>query len=245
MPPPTSLAVIICAAGSGTRFGNEAGSKLEQDLNGRPVLDRAVEAFVDQPGVESIVVAGPADPGAFTEFRKRHEPALAPLGVTFCPGGKAERYETVKAGLEFLQASGSHVDAVLVHDAARPCTPRPLVRRVIDALGDSSAVVPAIPVADTLKRAGSKDDSKRADVVHETVDRQGLFACQTPQGFSLELITRAYAQSDLRSTDDAQLVERLGEPVALMPGEARNLKITRPEDLVLARAIWSTLSNEE
>ncbi|MEQ8316365.1 MAG: 2-C-methyl-D-erythritol 4-phosphate cytidylyltransferase [Phycisphaerales bacterium] len=245
MPPPNSLAVIICAAGSGTRFGNRSGSKLDQDLHGRAVLHRAVEAFVDQSGVESIVVAGPADPDALEAFRGRHELALGPLGVSFCPGGKAERYETVKAGLEYLQASGSRVDAVLVHDAARPCTPRPLVRRVIEALGASSAVVPAIPVADTLKRADSTDDPKRARVVDETVDRRGLFACQTPQGFSLDLITRAYAQADLGSTDDAQLVERLGEPVTLVPGDGRNLKITRPEDLTLARAIWLTLSTDE
>lgn len=245
MPPSASVAVIICAAGSGTRFGGASGSKLDQHVHGKPVLHRAVEVFVDQPGVASIVVAGPADPGAHAAFRDRHERALASLGVMICPGGKSERYETVKAGLEHLAANGPSVDAVLVHDAARPCTSRALVRRVIDGLRSAKAVVPAIPVADTLKRASPVDAPGSAGLVRQTVDRGGLFACQTPQGFSLELITRAYAQDDLRSTDDAQLVERLGEPVVLVDGDARNVKITRPEDLVIARAVWPTLGEDE
>lgn len=78
----------------------------------------------------------------------------------------------------------------------------------------------------------------------DTVDRSNLFACQTPQGFHLGLITRAYAQADLSSTDDAQLVERLGEAVVLVEGDPRNLKITRPQDLELARAVWPTLAGK-
>lgn len=241
MPPPESVAVIICAAGSGTRFGSASGSKLDQDLHGEPVLHRAVEAFVEQPGIGSILVAGPADPKALTAFRDRHERFFSSLGAVICPGGKAERYETVKEGLEHLAANEPPVDAVLVHDAARPCASRGLVRRVIDGLGNSSAVVPAIPVADTLKRASHTNAPGAPGLVQQTIDRGGLFACQTPQGFSLELITRAYTQDDLRSTDDAQLVERLGEPVMLVEGDVRNAKITRPEDLVIARAVWPTL----
>lgn len=242
MPPPASLAVLICAAGSGSRFGSSSGSKLDQDMHGKPVLHRAVEPFLSQPGVGSILIAGPADASQLAAFRERHEAALTPLGVTICPGGKAERYETVAAGLDFLRSRASGEQAVLIHDAARPCASRALVRRVIDALGDAAAVVPAIPVADTLKR-GRPIEGNRA-FVEATVDRRSLYACQTPQGFTMELIGRAYAQHDLQSTDDAQLVERLGEPATLVPGDPRNLKITRPEDLALARAIWPTLASD-
>lgn len=245
-PPPNSpprIAAIICAAGSGTRFGSSNGSKLDQDIHGKPVLARAVEAIASQPEVVATIVAGPADPDALAAFRDRHKQHLDVLAATICPGGITERYETVKAGLDHLRATLTGIDAVLVHDAARPCTPPTVIRRVIDALASHAAVVPAVPVADTIKRAMPEPDGTTHEI-QQTIDRRGLFACQTPQGFHLDQITRAYyAQDDLTSTDDAQLVERLGEPVLLVAGDPRNLKITRPEDLELARAIWPTLGH--
>lgn len=237
---PPRIAAIICAAGSGTRFGSSAGSKLDQDIYGKPVLIRAVEAIASQPGFVATVVAGPADPDALAAFRHRHEKALGALNATICPGGVTERYETVKVGLDHIQATSTNIDAVLIHDAARPCTPEVVVRAVIAALATRSAIVPAVAIADTLKRATTNSDGSIRPI-ESTIDRRGLFACQTPQGFHLDLITRAYAQDNLASTDDAQLVERLGEPVYLLPGDPRNLKITRPEDLELARAIWPAL----
>lgn len=244
MPPkptnPPRIAAIVCAAGSGTRFGTSNGSKLDQDLHGKPVLIRAVQNIASQHEVVATVVAGPADPEALAAFRYRHEKALNALGATICPGGVSERYETVKAGLDHVRATLTGIDAVLVHDAARPCTPPTVIRNVIDALSAHASAIPSVPVADTVKRAAPDGDAPGHRVL-ETIDRRGLFACQTPQGFYLELITRAYAQKYLTSTDDAQLAERLGEPVLLVAGDPRNLKITRPEDLVLARAIWPTL----
>ena len=237
---PPRIAAIICAAGSGTRFGSSDGSKLDQDIRGEPVLIRAVEAIASQPEVIATIVAGPADPDALAAFRHRHEKALGVMNATICPGGVTERYETVKAGLDHVQATSTNIDAVLIHDAARPCTPAVVVRAVIDALATRSAIVPAVAIADTLKRANANSDGSIRPV-KSTIDRSALFACQTPQGFHLDLITRAYAQDDLASTDDAQLVERMGEPVFLLPGDPRNLKITRPQDLELARAIWPTL----
>lgn len=240
---PPRIVAIVCAAGSGVRFGAAQGSKLDQDLHGKPVLIRAVEAIAAHPDVVSIVVAGPADPAALAQFRERHEADLSKLGATICPGGISQRYETVKAGLEHLSQNSDSIDAVLVHDAARPCVPSAVVRRVIDALADHAAVVPATPIADTLKRSAPAAGSGLARVL-DTVDRSNLFGCQTPQGFHLGLITRAYAQADLSSTDDAQLVERLGEAVVLVEGDPRNLKITRPQDLELARAVWPTLAGK-
>lgn len=241
-PSPPRIAAIICAAGSGTRFGSTKGSKLEQDLHGKTVLSRAVEAITRQPEAVATVVAGPANPDAMARFRDRHGSDLESLGATICPGGITERYETVKAGLDHIRATLTGIDAVLVHDAARPCAPTALVRRVIEALQHHPAVVPAMPVPDTLKRAQPGPTAGTPhDVVQETISRERLFACQTPQGFHLDLIARAYDQADLASTDDAQLVERMCEPVLLVAGDPRNLKITRPEDLDLARAIWPTL----
>jgi 2-C-methyl-D-erythritol 4-phosphate cytidylyltransferase len=242
MPPtpqsPLRIAAIVCAAGSGSRFGLNAGSKLDQDLHGKPVLVRAAEAIARQPEVVATIVAGPADPELMEAFRQRHGDAIARLGATILPGGVRERFETVKAGLDALTGLHPDVDAVLVHDAARPCVPAEVVRRVIAALRSHAAVAPAIAVADTLKRAEATQDPRR---VLETVDRAGLFACQTPQGFHINLLARAYAQAHLASTDDAQLVERLGVEVVLVEGDPRNVKITRPGDLELARAIWPTL----
>ncbi|MFI4881205.1 MAG: 2-C-methyl-D-erythritol 4-phosphate cytidylyltransferase [Phycisphaerales bacterium JB064] len=258
---PLRIAAIVCAAGSGTRFGTTKGGKLDADLHGKPVLIRSVEAIARQPEVEQVIVAGPADPSALKDFRDRHGPALAKLGATICPGGVAERFETVKAALDHLLQTTpeDHLpDAVLVHDAARPCTPEHVLRAVIDGLASHPAVIPAVPLADTIKRASpATPDTKAPPVgprnvpasgagcigtVDHTVDRAGLYACQTPQGFHLSLLREAYAQADLSSTDDAQLVERLGEPVTLVAGDPRNIKITRPADLDLARAIWPTLS---
>ncbi len=244
MPSSPRIAAIICAAGSGTRFGSSNGGKLDQDLHGKTVLTRAVQAVASQPEVVATIVAGPATPDALAQFRDRHEAVLKTLGATICPGGIAERFETVKAGLDHIRETLNGIDAVLVHDAARPCTPPIVVRRVIDALKDHPAVVPGVPVPDTLKRAEPASSTNPSQPqVETTISRERLFACQTPQGFHFDLITRAYEQVDLTSTDDAQLVERLGEPVLLVRGDPRNLKITRPEDLDLVRAIWPTLKN--
>lgn len=235
---PLRLTAIICAGGSGTRFGTANGSKLDIDLHGEPVLIRAVRALASRPEIATTVVAGPADPDALNEFRRRHASRLEKLGATVCAGGRTERYETVQAALAYALEEHDRPDAVLVHDAARPCVSNEIITAVINGLQNHGAVVPAVPVADTLKRV---EPGSSPHAVIETVDRGGLFACQTPQGFHTELLERAYAQQDLTSTDDAQLVERLGEPVVLVPGDPRNLKITRPDDLDIARVTLPTL----
>lgn len=248
------LAVIIPAAGSGKRFaaGQEfPRSKLDEDLGGRPVLQRTIELFSnrDEPGF--IIVAGPADSGEFEQFRSRHGDKLALLGVRLCQGGQ-HRYQSVQKALEAVPSDFTHI---AVHDAARPCTPQELLDRLFDAAAKYPAVIPGIDVPDTLKRAGAQEETDRdidpldailgsagkANVrlrrVEETIDRARLVAVQTPQVFEAALLRRAYGQKDLRSTDDAQLVEHLGEPVTIVEGDPRNIKITRPLDLVMARAV--------
>lgn len=255
------IAVIIPAAGASRRYLESAARagdlaarpKIDEDLGGRPLLQRTVELFNKHPDVSTIIVAGPADPEAYAAFRLKHADKLAILGVILCQGGRDHRYETVANALKLVPATCTHV---AVHDAARPCTSPELIERVFDAArAGHTAVIPAIDVPDTLKRvsdaaiaAGKPDPlaailgedaaaKPTARLVEQTIDRTRLVAVQTPQVFAVETLKRAYAQKDLSSTDDAQLVERLGEPVVVVDGEPTNIKVTRAPDLRLCRAI--------
>ena len=264
-----NLAVIIPAAGASTRYQQAAAdagidpgatrSKLDEDLGGRPVLQRTVELFANHSAVTTIIVAGPHDEAAFGEFKLRYGDKLGLLGVRLTRGGQTHRYQTVAAALALVPESCTHV---AVHDAARPCTPAELIERVIETAERHPAVIPAVDVSDTLKRVGEPITETYADPlaailgapspsaasgprpVRETVDRSSLVAVQTPQVFTRELLVRAYAQKDLTSTDDAQLVERLGERVVVVPGDGRNIKITRPGDLHMARVILNVRAPE-
>lgn len=252
------LALIFPAAGASRRYSDAGGlrSKLDEDLGGRPVLQRTIELFVKHesvgPLLGTIIVAGPHDPEAFGEFKEKYSDRLALMGCTICRGGVTHRYETVKAALEKVSPEDTHI---AIHDAARPCTPPELIDRVVQLAERHGAVIPALEVTDTLKRVKTTDEPEQEDdpvarilgtspeegpklrVVESTIDRRGLFAVQTPQVFRAEVLRRAYEQSDLTSTDDAGLVERLGERVVVVEGDARNIKITHPGDLSLARAI--------
>ena len=157
--------------------------------------------------------------------------------------GGATRQASVAAGLAALVGDprGDDVDVVLVHDAARPLAPPSLVARVVDAVRDGHpAVVPGVPVTDTIKRV-APHRGVAVEPVLETVPRTELRAVQTPQGFARELLLRAHAQGaadahdeTLAASDDAGLVERLGEPVWVVAGDWRAAKITTARDLVLA-----------
>lgn len=247
------LAVIIPAAGASSRFGGR--SKIDEDLGGRPVLQRTVELFANRPETACVMVAGPA--GSFEEFRLRHGDRLGLMGVSVCKGGATHRHESVRNALEALLGTdaGKACTHVAVHDAARPATPPDLIDRVLAAAGKHAAVIPVVDAPDTIKRvsaqatedrdidpldailgtAGKANTSFRA--VEATVPRENLVLVQTPQVFEIGLLRRAYAQRDLTSTDDAQLVERLGERVVVVEGDPRNLKITRPGDVDLVRRI--------
>lgn len=253
-----NIAVIIPAAGSSRRFNDtDSGllaprNKLDEDLGGRPVLQRTVELFNKRDDVGAVIVAGPHADGAYAEFELRHGDKLALLGATLCRGGATHRHETVKAALDLVPEDATHV---AVHDAARPVAPTELIDRLFDLAGRHAAVIPAVPVGDTLKRIGEEsvedtpsdpaaailglgsDAPSDLRRVEQTVDRERLVFVQTPQVFEKDLLVRAYAQDDLSSTDDAGLVERLGHEIVTTPGDARNIKITRPGDVPLVRAI--------
>ncbi len=247
-----TIAVIIPAAGSSQRFGDT--NKLDADMAGRPVLQRTVELFVKRADVSTVVVAGPHDDDAFNEFRDRHGDKVGLLGAKLCKGGKDHRWQTVKAALEHIPDDATHI---AIHDGARPATPQDLIDRVFQAAARYSAVVPAIDVSDTVKRvhessddagpidplgaifgeAGDPDQTPTKRTVESTLDRAGLMLIQTPQVFEATLLRKAYAQDDLTSTDDASLVEKLGEEVVVVDGDARNIKITRRGDVPMAVAI--------
>ena len=247
-----NICVIIPAAGKSSRFGG-LRSKLDEDLGGRPVLQRTVELFVKREEVRSIIVAGPH--AEYDEFLAMHGDKLGLMGVTVCEGGVTHRYETVANALAHVPDDATHV---AVHDAARPCASNALLDRVFEASRKHGAVIPGVSVSDTLKRV-SEEVQKDRDIdpldailgdagktntdvrtVVETVPREHLVGVQTPQVFEVGLLRRAYAQDDLASTDDASLVERLGEPVVVVEGEATNLKITHPGDLHHARLIMKS-----
>lgn len=214
---------LIPAAGGGTRFG---GDKLLADLYGQPVLRRAAAAFAHHLAIDAIVVIAGA--GATGPIRD----ALGglPKVEAIVPGG-ASRQESVGIGLFAL--GGDADDMVLVHDGARPLVTPVVIDRCLAGAREKGNAVAAIPVADTLKAA---DD---AQTVTRTVERDGLWAVQTPQCFRLQSLFDAHVSArdaGIVGTDEASLVERL-EAVHLVLGSPENVKITRPEDLRLAEAI--------
>ena len=248
-----SIWVIIPAAGRSERFGTS--NKLDADMGGRPVLHRAIELFANRDDVAGIVVAGPGDPDTYAAFRERHAPKLGMLGCAICQGGAKTRAESVRAALDHVPDDAAFI---AVHDAARPCTSERLIDRLFETAirtGANAAVVPGLDLTDTIKRVantrvqttapdaidtilgGAGREKYSGRPVEETVDRAGLMTIQTPQVFGAALLRRAYAQTPLDATDDAQLVEQLGERVVVIDGDSHNIKITTPHDLDLARRI--------
>lgn len=185
--------------------------------------------------VESVVVAAPPDD---VEHVGRLLASLDCAETVHVVAGGASRSASVLRALKILTQD---VDVVLVHDAARPLTPVGLVESVDAAVrAGHLAVVPGVPVVDTVKQVGARMDEGLPNVVG-TVDRSSLRAVQTPQGFRRDVLDEAYAVAArsgwLDATDDAGLVERLGYTVSVVPGDELAFKVTRPLDLVLADAV--------
>lgn len=193
-------------------------------VGGIPLLTRAVRGLLDSGVVDAVVVAAPPDRVAdFTA-------ALQPFGdrCRVIPGGE-ERTSSVRFALDAVDPGS--FDAVLVHDAARAFTPADVIRAVVDALAaGAQAVVPALPVADTLKSVDADE------VVTATLDRSQLRAIQTPQGFAEPVLRAAYRAAAV-ATDDAALVELTGVKVHTVPGHPHAVKITTPFDLRVAEAV--------
>ncbi|MGB3698959.1 MAG: 2-C-methyl-D-erythritol 4-phosphate cytidylyltransferase [Gordonia sp. (in: high G+C Gram-positive bacteria)] len=211
------VAALIPAAGMGTRLG-EAIPKAFVEISGVTLLELSAAAARRSGVVDQIVVAVPA------ELIERAA-ALVPDAIVV--RGGTQRSDSVRAGL----AAAADAELILVHDAARALTPPELFATVVAALrGGARAVVPGVPVADTLKRVDADG------IVLGTPDRGELRAVQTPQGFTADLLHSAHRGGG-DATDDAGLVEQMGVPVHVVPGDAMAFKVTTPFDLALARLI--------
>jgi 2-C-methyl-D-erythritol 4-phosphate cytidylyltransferase len=221
----TTVAVVP-AAGSGQRLA--AGvPKAFFHLNGRTLVERAVSCLLESGVVDRVVVAVPAD-------RTGQAKLILGREATIVPGG-ANRGESVGRALAAV-ADAEQPSFVLVHDAARPLTPPDLVVRVVEALrAGHSAVVPALPLSDTVKAVDANG------VVLGTPERASLRAVQTPQGFATELLLRAYQHAGevtgVDFTDDASMVEHIGGQVQVVDGDPLAFKITTQWDILLAQAI--------
>ncbi|WP_159603020.1 2-C-methyl-D-erythritol 4-phosphate cytidylyltransferase [Agromyces humi] len=221
------VAVIVVAAGSGTRLGHSE-PKAFVPLGGDTMLGVALDAVLGMRETPHVVIVAPADRVAETRerFAEAAAAASAPLDVV---AGGATRQASVAAGLALVPHV---VDTVLVHDAARPLTPSIVFDEVVAAVrARGHGVVPGLDVVDTIKRVGPHGR------VVETVDRSELAAVQTPQGFPRSALQAAYAGATEEYTDDAALAASAGIAVDVVPGDARSFKVTLPADLRRAESI--------
>jgi 2-C-methyl-D-erythritol 4-phosphate cytidylyltransferase len=220
-------AAIVPAAGRGERLGPGAPKAL-REVAGVPLLVHAVHGLCDSGEVDLVVVAAPPGDGATVETLLR--PAVGEVALTVVDGGET-RQQSVAAALQSLP---DDVDVVLVHDAARAFTPPEVFARVVAAVrAGAEAVVPVLPVADTVKQVSGGPGG----AVEATLDRTSLRAVQTPQGFRRDVLVRAHAASPAGATDDASLAEAMGVAVNVVDGSDEAFKVTRPLDLLLADAL--------
>lgn len=231
--PGSSVAAVVVAAGRGIRIGGGMPKQYRR-VGGRAVLTRTLDALGRHASIGRIQVVIAADAAAFyDQCRADLAPAIASKLLPPVEGG-ATRQDSVRAGLEALEAAGAP-DVVLVHDAARPFVDAGLIERAIAAGRDHGAAVPGVAVADTIKLVDDRDGIGR---VRETPAREHLRAVQTPQAFAFDLLRdshRAAAAEDLHGfTDDGALAEWAGHAVVVFAGDLRNRKITQPADLIEA-----------
>ena len=218
------LSAIIVAGGNSRRMGFD---KLFALLGDKPVIAHTLDAFERAECVEEIILIGNAD--RLGEFENLVS-ASAAKKVRQVAAGGAQRQDSVRAGLNLVDPRAAYV---AVHDAARPLITPEQIGTVFEACRQHGAAALAEPVTDTLKRA----DENR--VVNGAVERKGLYAMQTPQIFSRDLLVKAYeavAAKNLSVTDEVSAVELLGAKVLLVPHDEFNLKITYPRDLLLAQS---------
>ncbi len=229
-------AVLIPAAGSGTRFG---GKKPKQftDLDGRAVFIRTIEAFADRDDVTKIVIAIPEDELEMYEIKWGAK--LDFYGVKTIIGGE-QRWQTVQKLLD--EVKDGDFDLIAIHDAARPCITENTITEVFNAAMEHGAAIPASKLVGTIKRSDTDNN------ILETVDRSELWEAQTPQTFKTEIIFNAYenlSEDDQNITDDAQLVEKSGIKVKLVEADSTNLKITHGIDMAYASVIIKNITSSK
>lgn len=224
------FAVILLAAGRSSRFHDAHYKKTFVPLANKAVWLHSADHFLSRDDVVQTILA--ISPDDRTDFLFKFSANIAILGIEVVDGG-AERADSVEAALARVKPQA---DFVCVHDAARPCLTDAWIDAIFAAAEKTGAAIPAIPVSNTLKRV------KADHTIEETVSRENLWEAQTPQVFRRQLLLDAYARrAGFQPTDDAQLVERIGHAVTIVPGSPINLKITTREDLRLAEQMLKAL----
>jgi len=216
-----STTALIVAAGSGTRFGSGSLPKQYAPLLGKPVLRWSIDAFLRHPDVADVVVV------IHPDHRALFDAATKDMNIRAVDGG-ATRQESVRRGLEALAQKEPKTGFVLIHDAARPCVTPQMISALCAALKNgATAVMPALPVTDTVRRMDNGG--------FKTEDRGGLLTIQTPQAFAFGLIRDLHnSLQHSEQTDDIALVEQSGGKIDMVAGDSRNIKITYPDSLALA-----------
>jgi len=217
----SKLGVVIVAAGTSQRMAGI--NKLFASLEGKPLLSWSVDTCQRYSLVQQIVlVLNDEDLARGQKLKKER----GWFKVTLCPGG-TRRQDSVREGLRQIR----DCDLAMIHDGARPFLTPDLIEDGLKVVGEIGAAVAAVPVKDTIKLAADER------LIEETLQRDRLWAAQTPQIFNYDMINRAYDNLAAEVTDDATAVERLGHKVQLYMGDYRNIKVTTTEDLALAKII--------
>lgn len=228
-----SLFAIIVAGGSGTRMGKSL-KKQYLPVAGLPLMGHALQVLDRAQEVDSLILSVPNEDMHFIEKEILTRLSLK-KEIRLVAGGKT-RQESVVSGLRALDSSASYV---LVHDAVRPFLNQDQITRLVLAAKSHGAASLALPVTDTLRR-------KIGDGKSEALSRENVFSMQTPQVFRADLLIRAHERASalgILGTDDAGLVADMGEPLVLVEGSRMNIKITEPDDLVCAEALWKILGS--
>ena len=228
------VAAVVPAGGSGTRMGNEIPKQFLQ-LGGVPLLIHALRVFESSRMIAEIVVVVPQD--SVTYCQQELLPQFAFSKISAVTAGGARRQDSVWNG---LQAVDERTKIVVVHDAVRPFLTGAMVEEVVGGAKTHGAAIVAIPLHDTVKQVAPDG------MIDTTLDRQRLWSAQTPQAFDVELLREAHRSSQeagVEATDDAFLVERIGHRVSIVNGSPDNIKVTRPEDLMMGEAILAAREN--
>jgi 2-C-methyl-D-erythritol 4-phosphate cytidylyltransferase len=212
---------IIVAAGESKRMGGV--DKMWALIDGKPVLARTLETFLNCSAIDHVVIV--LNKMNLKKGRLLKKELGSAKKITLCTGGK-RRQDSVAAGLAKL----SECQWVVIHDGARPLVTVDLIEKCLTAARDTGAAIAAIPITDTVKIV-------KNNKVKQTVPRHVLWAAQTPQVFRYDIITEAHSKVTSDATDDASLVELIGYKVVICPGSTENIKITTPDDLIMAESL--------
>jgi 2-C-methyl-D-erythritol 4-phosphate cytidylyltransferase len=228
---PFRTVAIVPAAGLGLRMGG-AVRKQFRSLGGLPLLVHSLRVFQSSPVIDAVILAVPeAD---LDYCRREIVESHGFTKVARVVAGGRERQDSVRNALGVVD---ERANVIVIHDAVRPCVTDAMVTQVVEAAAGDGAAIIALPMRDTVKQVGGDR------LIERTIDRKPLWLAQTPQAFRRDWLDEAHrkAQAEgLAATDDAYLVEWMGHPVRVIEGNGENIKVTRPEDLIIAEAILAS-----